>query len=76
MQRRRRLDEDRTLLESLRRREDDIGVLVEWSAGGEAVGDDLARAIGDLQQEVEAAESRKMLSGEHDRANEIGRAHV
>ena len=55
MQRRRRLDEDRALLESLRRREDDIGVLVEWSAGGEEVGDDLARAIGDLLQEGEAA---------------------
>ena len=75
MQRRRRLDEDRALLESLRRREDDIGVLVEWSAGGEEVGDDLARAIGDLLQEVEAAESRKMLSGEHDRANAIVTIH-
>ena len=71
MQRRRRLDEDRTLLESLRRREDDIGVLVEWSAGGEAVGDDLARAIGDLQQEVEAAESRKMLSRSEEHTSEL-----
>jgi peptide chain release factor 2 len=75
MQRRRRLDEDRALLASLRGREDDISVLVEWSAGGEDVGDDLARAIGELQQEVEAAESRKMLSGEHDRSNAIVTIH-
>ena len=75
MQRRRRLDEDRTLLESLRRRDDDIGVLIEWSAGGEDVGDDLARAVGELHQEVDAAESRKMLSGEHDRSNAIVTIH-
>jgi peptide chain release factor 2 len=75
MQRRRRLEEDRALLGSLRRRSDDIGVLIEWAGGGEDVTADLARALDDLQQEVDAAETRKMLAGEHDRANAIVTIH-
>ena len=75
MQRRRRLDEDRTLLASLRRRADDIGVLFEWAGSGEDVTAELARAIEELQQEVDRAETRKMLSGEHDLANAIVTIH-
>jgi len=75
MQRRRRIEEDRALLESLRRRTDDIGVMIEWSAAGEDVVADLARALDGLQQEVDAAETKKMLSGEHDRANAIVTIH-
>jgi peptide chain release factor 2 len=75
MQRRRRLEEDRTLLESLRRRTDDINVMVEWAAAGEEVTADLARALDELQQEVDAAETKKMLAGEHDRANAIVTIH-
>jgi peptide chain release factor 2 len=75
MQRRRRLEEDRALLASLRRRADDISVLVEWAGAGEDVLADLARGLDDLQQEVEAAETRKMLGGEHDRANAIVTIH-
>ena len=75
MQRRRRLEEDRTLLESLRRRTDDINVMVEWAASGEDVTADLARALDELQQEVDAAETKKMLAGEHDRANAIVTIH-
>ena len=75
MQRRRRLEEDRTLLESLRRRAGDIGVLIEWGGSGEDVTADLARAIDELQQEVDRAETRKMLSGEHDLANAIVTIH-
>ncbi len=75
MQRRRRLEEDRALLESLRRRAGDISVLIEWAGAGEDVGADLARALDELQQEVEAAETRKMLAGEHDRANAIVTIH-
>ena len=71
MQRRRRLEEDRTLLQSLKRRGDDISVLIEWAGAGEDVNTDLARALEELQQEVEGAETRKMLSGEHDTANAI-----
>ncbi len=75
MQRRRRLDEDRTLLQSLKRRADDISVLIEWAGSGEDVTGDLARALDELQQEVEGAETRKMLSGEHDSANAIVTIH-
>jgi peptide chain release factor 2 len=75
MQRRRRLEEDRTLLQSLKRRGDDISVLIEWAGVGEDVNADLARALGELQQEVEGAETRKMLSGEHDTANAIVTIH-
>jgi peptide chain release factor 2 len=75
MQRRRRLEEDRTLLQSLTRRADDINVLIEWAAAGEDVMGDLPRALDELQQEVEGAETRKMLSGEHDAANAIVTIH-
>ena len=75
MQRRRRLEEDRTLLESLTRRAGDISVLIEWAGAGENVTLDLARALDELQQEVEGAETRKMLGGEHDRANAIVTIH-
>ncbi len=75
MQRRRRLEEDRTLLQSLTRRADDISVLIEWAAAGEDVTGDLARALDELQQEVDGAETRKMLGGEHDGANAIVTIH-
>ena len=75
MQRRRRLEEDRTLLESLTRRADDISVLIEWASAGEDVNVDLSRALDELQHEVEGAETRKMLSGEHDNANAIVTIH-
>jgi peptide chain release factor 2 len=75
MQRRRRLDEDRTLLHSLRQRADDISVLIEWASAGEDVTADLSRALDELQQEVEGAETRKMLGGEHDSANAIVAIH-
>jgi peptide chain release factor 2 len=75
MQRRRRLEEDRALVESLRRRGDDLAVFMEWANAGEDVGADFERALDELQQEVEAAETKKMLAGEHDRANAIVTIH-
>ncbi|MEQ1574971.1 MAG: peptide chain release factor 2 [Vicinamibacterales bacterium] len=75
MQRRRRLDEDRTLRDSLRRRVDDLAVLSDWAKSGEDVLADLSRGLDELQQEVEAAETKKMLAGEHDRANAIVTIH-
>jgi peptide chain release factor 2 len=75
MQRRRRLEDDRALRQSLRRRADDIGVLIEWANAGEDVAGDLARGLDELQQEVEAAETRKMLGGEYDRSNAIVTIH-
>jgi peptide chain release factor 2 len=75
MQRRRRLEDDVALLHSLRRRQDDLGVLVEWATAGEAVDADLERGIDELQRDVENAETKKMLGGEHDRANAIVTIH-
>ncbi|HEV3484792.1 MAG TPA: peptide chain release factor 2 [Vicinamibacterales bacterium] len=75
LQRRRRLEEDRDLSESLRRRVDDLAVLVEWAEAGEPVHDDLARGLDDLSAVVEAGETKKMLGGEHDRKNAIVTIH-
>lgn len=75
MQRRRRLEEDRTLQQSLRTRSDDIGVLFEWANAGEDVSGDLIRGLDELQQEVESAETKKMLGGEYDRTNAIVTIH-
>jgi peptide chain release factor 2 len=75
LQRQRRLEEDRNLRESLRRRGDDLAVLVEWATAGEDVTADLARGLDELEREVEAAETKKMLGGEHDRANAIVTIH-
>ena len=75
MQKRRRLDEDRALRESLKRRIDDLAVLLEWANAGEEVEADFARGLDELQQEVETAETRKMLGGEYDGANAIVTIH-
>jgi peptide chain release factor 2 len=50
-------------------------VLVDWAGEGEEVGEDLALGLDDLQLEVDAAEIRKMLGGEHDRKNAIVTIH-
>jgi peptide chain release factor 2 len=75
MQRRRRVDDDRALLASLQRRADDLSVLFEWANAGEDVIADVDRGLNELQQEVEAAETKKMLGGEHDRSNAIVTIH-
>jgi len=75
MQRRRRVEDDLTLLRSLQRRSDDLSVLHEWAAGGEDVTADFSKGLQELRQEVEAAETKKMLGGEHDRTNAIVTIH-
>ena len=75
LQRRRRLEEDRDLSESLRSRLDDLAVLVEWAAAGEPVADDLGRSLDELAAQVDAGETKKMLGGEHDRKNAIITIH-
>jgi len=54
---------------------DDLGVLLEWAEQGEDVSADLQRALEALEQEVESAEVKKMLGGEHDRSNAIITIH-
>ena len=75
LQRRRRLEEDRDLSESLRTKADDLAVLVEWAEAGEPVHDDIARALDDLETKVDAGETKRMLGGEHDRKNAIVTIH-
>jgi peptide chain release factor 2 len=50
-------------------------VLIEWAQQGEDVFVDLQRALDALEKEVDAAEVKKMLGGEHDRANAIVTIH-
>ena len=45
MQRRRRVEDELTLLTSLKRRDDDLGVLFEWAKAGENVDGDLQRSL-------------------------------
>ena len=71
LQRRRRLQEDADLAESLNTRRGDLAVLVEWAEQGEDVTADLAGGLDELVAEVEAGEIRKMLGGEHDHRNAI-----
>jgi peptide chain release factor 2 len=75
LQRRRRIEEDQTLSQSLKRRVDDLAVLVEWAGSGEPVADELARGLDELAEAVDAGETKKMLGGEHDRKNAIVTIH-
>ncbi len=75
LQRRRRVEDDRALAESLRRQTDDLNVLVDWAKQGEDVSDDFGRAVQRYTQDVQAAEIRTMLSGDLDRKNAIVTIH-
>jgi peptide chain release factor 2 len=61
--------------ESLRKREDDLRVVFEWATEGEDVLAELAQGLDDLGREVELAETKKILGGEHDRKNAIVTIH-
>ena len=75
LQRRRRLEQDRDLSVSLKKRSDDLAVLVEWAQAGEAVDAEFSQALDTFDQEVQAGEIKKMLGGEHDRRNAIITIH-
>jgi len=59
----------------LRKKSDDLAVLVEWAEAGEPVDAEFAHALEALDQEVQAGEIKKMLGGEHDRKNAIVTIH-
>lgn len=67
--------EDLELRDSLAKKLDDLGVLLEWARAGEDVAGDLERALDALEDQVDAAEIKKMLGGEHDTANAIVTIH-
>ena len=50
-------------------------MLVEWAQQGESVLDDLEIGLEQLEREVESAEVKRMLGGEHDRKNAIVTIH-
>jgi peptide chain release factor 2 len=75
LQRRRRLEGDKALAESLRRQHDDLAVLVDWAQQGEPVIADLSRGLDQFGRDVDSAEVRTMLSGELDRKNAIVTIH-
>jgi len=75
LQRRRRLEQDRELVASLKKKSDDLGVLVECAAAGEQVDAEFAQAVDVFDQEVQTGEIKKMLGGEHDRKNAIVTIH-
>ncbi len=75
MQRRRRLEEDLELFRSLKQRSDDLEVLVDWAGQGESVAEELSVALDGLAAEVETAEVKKTLGGEHDISNAIVTIH-
>ncbi len=62
-------------MSSLKQRTDDLAVLAEWAAAGEAVDAEFERGLEQLDQEVQAGEIKKMLGGEHDRKNAIVTIH-
>ena len=53
LQRRRRLQDDIDLTESLAKQEADLAVLVEWAGAGEDVGADLESGLDRLEERVE-----------------------
>ncbi len=75
LQRRRRLEQEVEMVDTLKRREDDLSVLVEWAQQGEAVEHDLGEALDALGRDVDAAETKKILGGEHDQKNAIVTIH-
>jgi peptide chain release factor 2 len=75
LQRQRRLAEDLELRDSLAKKIDDLGVLLEWAQAGEDVAADFERSLDALEAQVDAAETKKMLGGEHDAANAIVTIH-
>jgi peptide chain release factor 2 len=75
LQKRRRLEGDKTLADALRRHADDAAVLVDWGEQGEDVSADLERALTAFDADVQAGEIRTMLSGELDQKNAIITVH-
>ena len=75
LQKRRRLQDDKTLAESLRKQGDDLGVLLDWARQGEEVGDELSRGLESYARDVQNGEIRTMLSGDLDRKNAIVSIH-
>ena len=75
LQRRRRVEEEVELVTALRKRTEDLGVLIEWAGQGEDVVAELTAGLDEFMRLVDAGEIKKMLGGEHDRRNAIITIH-
>jgi peptide chain release factor 2 len=75
LQRRRRLEDERSLAASIRKQTDDLAVLLDWAKQGEDVSAELGPALENYTKDVQSAEIRTMLSGELDRKNAIITIH-
>jgi peptide chain release factor 2 len=75
LQRRRRVEQDRDLILSLRQKREDLAVLAEWIEAGESMDAEFGQGLDAFDHEVQAGEIKKMLGGEHDRKNAIVTIH-
>ena len=62
-------------MRSLKKKSEDLAVLVEWAEAGEPVDAEFLHSLDAFDQEVQAGEIKKMLGGEHDRKNAIVTIH-
>jgi peptide chain release factor 2 len=69
------VEQDRDLVVSLKKKSDDLIVLLEWAESGEAVDAEIRQALDSLDEEIQAGEIKKMLGGPHDRTNAIVTIH-
>ena len=74
-QNRARLREDLDVAAALSRMLEDAQTLLELMREGEDVGDDLVRAVADLDARTQEIELATLLTGEHDAANAIVEIH-
>jgi peptide chain release factor 2 len=63
------------LIHHLNGREEEVKTLIEWAKEGESVTSDLKTHLDKLEEEVEAAEIKKLLGGENDAKNAIVSIH-
>jgi peptide chain release factor 2 len=70
-----RLQEDMAIAATLKRMLEDAQTLLELMREGEEVGDDLTRAVADLDTRTQEIELATLLTGEHDAAHAIVEIH-
>ncbi len=75
LQRRRRLEDDRALAASLRKKAEDLTVLLDWAKQGEPVAGEIDAGLTSFGVDVDAGEIRTLLSGELDGKNAIITIH-
>ncbi len=69
------MEQDRDLIVSLKKKSDDLIVLLEWADAGESVDAEFVQGLDALAEEIQAGEIKKMLGGPHDRTNAIVTIH-